>query len=126
VMATALNSDVLAQKTFSFRVIWDHQLYELDVFGIPAGDPKKKAALDFILAATGSAPLAGVASWAGLGPARRSSLPLVKANPETGADMRPGLPTAPQNFKGAFAIDETWWLAHQEAIMPRWQEFVSR
>ncbi|HMH65913.1 MAG TPA: extracellular solute-binding protein, partial [Rhizomicrobium sp.] len=126
VMATALGGDVQAQKDFTAGVIWDHQLYEMDVFGIPAGDPKKKAALDFIAFATGSAPLAGVASWVGLGPARHSSLALVKLNPETGADMRPLLPTAPQNFHGAFAIDETWWLDHGEAITPRWQEFVSR
>src|SRR5438874_1490177 len=32
VMATALNGDVQAQKDFTPGVIWDHQLYELDVF----------------------------------------------------------------------------------------------
>jgi putative spermidine/putrescine transport system substrate-binding protein len=124
VMATALNGDVQAQKEFT--PIWDHQLYELDVFGIPAGDPNKKAALDYIAYATSSAPLAGVASWVAYGPARHSSLVLVKNNPETGAVMRPLLPTAPQNFRHAFAIDDGWWLAHGAAIAPRWQEFVSR
>jgi len=124
VMVTALNGDVQAQKEFA--AIWDHQLYELDVFGIPAGDPKKKAALDYIAYATASAPLAGVASWVAYGPARHSSLALVKNNPETGTAMLPLLPTAPQNFRHAFAIDDGWWLAHGAAIAPRWQEFVSR
>ena len=126
VMVTALNGDVQAQKDFSPGIVWDHQLYELDVLGIPAEDPKKKAALDYIAYATGSAPLAGVASWVAFGPARRSSLALVKNNPETGAAMLPLLPTAPQNFRHAFAIDDGWWLAHGAAIAPRWQEFVSR
>jgi putative spermidine/putrescine transport system substrate-binding protein len=123
-MATALNGDVPAQ--LAPNRIWDHQLYELDVLGIPAGDPKKKAALDYIAYATGSAPLAGVASWVGFGPARHSSLALVKNNPETGAAMLPLLPTAPENFRHAFAIDDGWWLAHGAAIAPRWREFVSR
>jgi putative spermidine/putrescine transport system substrate-binding protein len=126
VMATALNGDVQAQKDFVPRIIWDHQLYELDVLAIPAGNPNKSRALDFIAYATGSAPLAGVANWVAFGPARHSAIPLVKNNPETGTPMRPLLPTAPENFRHAFAIDDGWWLAHGPAIAPRWQEFVSR
>ena len=65
-------------------------------------------------------------SWVPYGPARRSAFALVKTNPETGAAMRPLLPTAPENFHHAFAIDDGWWLAHGAAIASRWQEFVSR
>jgi putative spermidine/putrescine transport system substrate-binding protein len=126
VMATALNGDVSAQKDFAPGLIWDHQLYELDVFGIPHADPNKKMALDFIVYATSSAPLAGIADWVALGPARRSSLALVKNNPETGAVMRPLLPTTPENFRNGFAVDDGWWLAHGAGIAPRWQEFVSQ
>jgi hypothetical protein len=50
----------------------------------------------------------------------------VKSNPETGLAMRPLLPTAPENFVHAFAINDGWWLAHGGTIAPRWQEFVSR
>lgn len=125
-MATALNGDVhdAADKGFTPAIIWDHQLYELDVFGIPAGDPSRKRALDFIAYATGSAPLAGVADWVPYGPARRSSLPLVKNNPETNAPMRPWLPTAPEHFHNAFAVDDAWWLAHGGAIADRWRAFT--
>jgi putative spermidine/putrescine transport system substrate-binding protein len=126
VMATALNGDVQALKDFTPGLIWDHQLYELDVFAIPAGNPNKKRALDFIAYATGSGPLAGVASWVAFGPARHSAIALVKNNPELGTPMRPLLPTAPENFQHAFAIDEGWWLAHGAAIASRWQEFVTR
>ena len=126
VMATALNGDLAAEKGFTPHVIWDHQLYELDVFGIPAGNPNKKAALDYIAYATGSQALAAMARWLPYGPARRSSFALVKPNPETGADMRAALPTNPDNFHHAFAINDTWWLDHDAEIAPRWQEFVSR
>jgi putative spermidine/putrescine transport system substrate-binding protein len=125
-LATALNGDVQGLKDFAPGVIWDHQLYELDVFAIPAGNPNKKRALDFIAYATGSAPLAEMASRVAFGPARRSAIALVKNNRETGLPMRPLLPTAPENFRHAFAIDDGWWLAHGDAIAPRWREFVSR
>jgi putative spermidine/putrescine transport system substrate-binding protein len=126
VMATALNGDLQADKDFTPGVIWDHQLYELDVFGIPAGNPNKQRALDYIAYATGSAPLAAMADWVAFGPARHSALALVKNNPETGTPVRPLLPTAPENFVQAFAVDDGWWLTHGEAIASRWREFVSR
>jgi len=126
IMATALNGDVQADKGFAPGVIWDHQLYEMDAFAIPAGNPNKQQALDFILFATGSEALAGVANWTGFGPARRSAIALVKTNPELGTPMRPLLPTAPENFGHAFAVDDGWWLAHGPAIAPRWREFVSQ
>jgi putative spermidine/putrescine transport system substrate-binding protein len=126
IMATALNGDVQTDKDFTPGVIWDHQLYEMDVFAIPAGNPNKKRALDYIAFATGSSALAGVANWTGYGPARRSAIALVKTNPELGTAMRPLLPTAPENFRHAFAIDDGWWLSHGPAIASRWREFVSQ
>lgn len=126
IMATALNGDVRSDKDFSPGVIWDHQLYEMDVLGVPAGNPGKSRAFDYIAFATGSAPLAAMANWVAFGPARHSALALVKNNPETGMPMRPLLPTAPENFIHPFAIDDGWWLTHGDAIAPRWQEFVAR
>jgi putative spermidine/putrescine transport system substrate-binding protein len=126
-MVTALNGDVYqsTRKGFAPGVIWDHQLYEMDVFGIPAGDPRKKTALDFIAFATDSRPLAHVAEWVPYGPARHSSLALVGKNPETGVPMRPFLPTAPENFQHAFAVDDGWWLKHGAALASRWQILVA-
>jgi len=130
VMAAALNGDAydLAQKDAAAApvILWDHQLYEFDVFGVPSGDPHKKRAMDFIAWATAAGPLAAVASWVPYGPARRSALAGVKANPELGTPMKPWLPTTPGNFTHAFAIDAGWWLDHGPAIAPRWQDFVSR
>ena len=67
-----------------------------------------------------------MARWVAYGPARRSAFALVKTTPETGADLRPLLPTNPANFIHAFAVSESWWLDHGADIAPRWQEFVSR
>ncbi len=125
--ATALDGDVYdaAQHHRGVGVIWDRQLYELDVFGVPKGSPKKETALDFVRFATASQGLAGVASWVPYGPARRSALPLVGRNPELGTDMTPYLPTTPSHFATAFAIDDEWWALHGADIEPRWQVWLA-
>jgi putative spermidine/putrescine transport system substrate-binding protein len=126
-MATALNGDIYdaAQHHHDLRVIWDRQLYELDVFGVPKGNPHKEAALDFVRFATAADHLAAVASWVPYGPARRSALPLVGRNPELGIDMTPYLPTTPAHFATAFAVDDEWWQLHGADIAPRWQVWLA-
>jgi putative spermidine/putrescine transport system substrate-binding protein len=124
-LAPVNNGDAFdsSRKGFSPGIIWDHQLYELDVFGIPAGDPKKDMAVDFIRFATGSQPLAGVASWFPAGPARHSSLALVGENPDLHIAMKVWEPTA--HFDTAFAVDDAWWRVHGPAIAPRWQAWTN-
>jgi putative spermidine/putrescine transport system substrate-binding protein len=122
-MATALNGEGGIFDARWPHVIWDGQLYELDVFAIPAGDPRKERAMDFIRFATGTTPLAKMADWMPYGPARHSSMAQVGHNPETGLAMKMWLPTA--HFESAVAVDEEWWRLHGAAVAPRWQAFVA-
>ena len=122
VFATALNGDVFAARAALPGIIWDRQLYEFDVFAVPKGDPNKERAFDFIRWATGSKPLAGVADWVALGPARRSSWPLVAKNPELGIAMAPFVPTS--HFANAFAVNDGWWLTHGPALEARFQTWM--
>jgi putative spermidine/putrescine transport system substrate-binding protein len=120
-MTTTLNARVFSiEAEPKIRTIWEGQLYQLDVFGIPKGDAKKKRALDFIRFATGPAPLAEQARYLPYGPARLSSLVLVGRNPETNADTRGRLPTARQNFARALAVDPDWWAKHGPGLEARW------
>jgi putative spermidine/putrescine transport system substrate-binding protein len=123
--ATALNGQLYNPKQVAspLGVVWDRQLYEFDAFGIPAGDPKKDAALDFIRFATGAKPLADVASLYPVGPARRSAFSLISKNPENGADLRSFEPTA--HFDTAFAVDDAWWRAHGDAIDTAWRNWLA-
>lgn len=125
--ATILNGDIYdaAAHKNALGVIWDRQLYELDVFGIPRGDPKREMAMNFIRFATAPDSLARVADWVPYGPARRSAIALVTRNPEMGTPMRPFLPTAPENFRTAFAVDDAWWQAHGADAAMRWQGWQS-
>ena len=127
-MTTALNGDVFDAQVHGRAVgtIWDDQLDELDVFALPRDDPRHDLAMSFIRFATGTAPLARVSEWLPYGPARRSALPLVGDNPETGIRMLPYLPTAPANAATAFAVDNLWWQRHGSEIAPAWQDFLGR
>jgi len=120
-MGTTLNARVFDHDTEpKIRTIWDGQLYQLDVFGIPKGSPKKKLAVDFIRFATAPAPLADEARYLPYGPARLSAIALIKPNPENQADMRPYLPTAPVNFSRALAVDPDWWAKYGPQLQARW------
>lgn len=121
--ATALNGDLFdaVRAGHAPAAIWDRQLYEMDVFAVPKDDPKRDTALDFIAFATGSGPLAQVASWVPYGPTRRSAWGHVPANPDLKIAMTPWLPTS--HFDTAFAVDDGWWLDHGDAIAPRWHTF---
>lgn len=125
-MVTALNGNVFDAQTHQrpVAVIWDDELYELDAFGIPNGDRKSDLALDFVRFATGTPSLARVASWVPFGPARRSAQNLVGRNPDLGIAMEPYLPTMPQHFATAFAIDDAWWDSHGGQIAPIWHAWL--
>jgi putative spermidine/putrescine transport system substrate-binding protein len=126
-MATILNGDVFdAQNNGqTLATIWDGQLYEFDVFGIPKGDPKRALAMDFLRFATSAPALAGVASWVPYGPARRSAWPLVGINPELKLAMTPYEPTAPGRFGTAFAIDDGWWKLHGDDVDMLWRNWLN-
>jgi putative spermidine/putrescine transport system substrate-binding protein len=127
VMATALNGDVYdAQRRQAPLVaVWDRQLYEMDVFGVPKGDPNTQRAMDFIRHATGTAALARLASWVPYGPARHSALARVGDNPELKLPMAPYLPTLPAHFATAFPVDDGWWQDHGAAVRARWQAWLA-
>lgn len=125
-MTTALNARVFDLNTEpAIRTIWDGQLYQLDVFGIPKGDPKKQLALDFIRFATAPARLAEEARYLPYGPARLSAIALIGSNPENQVNMRPYLPTAPVNFSRALEVDPDWWAMHGPELQARWATWLS-
>ncbi len=126
--STILNGDIFDAATQGNRLgeIWDRQLYEFDVFGIPKGDPKRGMAIDFIRFATQARSLAAVAGWVPYGPARRSALPYVGNNPELKIAMTPFLPTTREHFATAFAVDDEWWRLHGADVGALWQAWLAK
>jgi putative spermidine/putrescine transport system substrate-binding protein len=126
--AAMLNGDVFNADNEGNRlgVIWDRQLYEFDVFGVPRGDPKRAMAMDFIRFATQTGPLGRVASWVPYGPARKSARKFVGENPDLKIAMTPYLPTTPGHFATAFAVNDGWWRSHGAQVDARWQAWLAK
>jgi putative spermidine/putrescine transport system substrate-binding protein len=105
-------------------IIWDRQLYQLEVFGIPKGNPNAARAMDFVRFATRAENLGAMASWIAYGPARLSALAYVQKQPEMHIAMTPYLPTA--HFDTAFAVDAGWWRLHGADVNGLWQEWLTK
>jgi len=129
VMATAYNGRIfnaVATEGKPFAIVWDGQVWDLDLWGIPKGAKHKAQALDFIKYSTDTQRLADQASWISYGPARASSIPLIGKHAESGIPMGPHMPTAPANFKNALQNDPEWWADHQDELNERFAAWLAK
>jgi putative spermidine/putrescine transport system substrate-binding protein len=102
-------------------VLWDGQIYDLDLWAIPKAAANKDEAKRFIAFATEPAQMAAQAALIAYGPMRKSAIPLVGKHPSIGIEMKPYLPTAPDNFRKALRFDEAWWNAHGGELETRFK-----
>jgi putative spermidine/putrescine transport system substrate-binding protein len=104
-------------------VMWDGQIYDLDLWAIPKSAKNKNGAKRFINFATEPARLAAQAQLIAYGPMRKSALSLVGKHPVINVEMKDFLPTAPDNFKKALKFDDAWWTANNDALQKRFEEW---
>ena len=129
-MTTAYNGRIfnaVAAEDKPFEIVWDGQVWDLDLWIIPKGAPNKDAAMDFLAFSTATEQLAGQASWISYGPTRQSSAPLV-ASYATKPDlaMGPQMPTAPENFKNALQNDFEFWADNQDELNERFNAWLAQ
>ena len=129
VMTTAYNGRIfnaIASEKKPFEIVWDGQVWDLDLWVIPKGAPNKDEALKFIAYSTDTQRLADQASWISYGPARKSSVPLIGKHAEAGIAMGPHMPTAPDNFKNALQNDFEFWADHQDELNERFNAWLAQ
>ncbi len=128
VMTTAYNGRIfgaVATENKPFVIVWDGQVYDMDLFVMPKGTKNKKEAMRFITFSTTTQALADQASWISYGPARKSSSPKVGKHAEAGIEMAPHMPTAPANFKNALQNDFQWWADYQDEMNERFNAWLA-
>ncbi|MBB4287472.1 ABC transporter substrate-binding protein [Roseospira goensis] len=126
-MTSAYNGRIfnaVAMEDKPFEIIWDGQVFYIDMFVIPKGAPNAEMAWDFIKFATGTQPLADQAAWISYGPVRQSSVPLIGTHAEADIEMGPHMPTAPDNFKNAVQVDHYWWADHADEMNERFNAWL--
>ncbi|MFQ5495925.1 MAG: extracellular solute-binding protein, partial [Phycisphaerae bacterium] len=129
VMASAYNGRIFnAQVTEKkpFKIVWDGQLYDFDLWVIPKGTKNKKNAMEFVKFSTDTQRLADQAKYISYGPTRKSSAAMVSTHAETGVDMKPHMPTSPENFKNALKNDFEFWADHQDELNERFAAWLAK
>jgi len=109
-----------------FEIIWDGQVFELDGWVIPAGVPDEETVMEYLRFSTDTQRLADQAKYISYGPARESSAPLVSTHAETGVDMGPHMPTAPENFETPIQMDALFWADNQDELTERFNAWLAQ
>lgn len=129
-MTTAYNGRIfnaMAAEDKPFEIVWDGQIWDLDLWIIPKGAPNKDVAMEFIKYSTGTQALADQASWISYGPTRKSSAPLVGSyNSKPTLAMGPQMPTAPANFENALQNNFEFWADNQDELNERFNAWLAK
>ena len=127
-MTTAYNGRIfnaVASEGKPFEIVWDGQLWDLDLWVVPKGSPNKELAMDFVGFSTATEQLARQASYISYGPARASSGPLVGKFHNKDIDMAPQMPTAPANLGNALQNDFEFWADNQDQLNERFNAWLA-
>jgi len=103
-----------------FVIIWDGQVWDIDLWGIVKGTPNLATALEFVKFSTDTTRLANQAKYISYGPVRRSSMQKVNKR------MKPHLPTSPDNFANSLQNDYQWWSDNQQEMDERFTAWLTR
>jgi putative spermidine/putrescine transport system substrate-binding protein len=109
--------DAVVQEDRPFEMVFDGQVFDLDVWAIVRGTEKVDLAHQFIAFATGTVPLAGMQDVA-YGPTRRSSNPLVDPA------VVPFLPSS--HIEIGLKADGVFWADFGETLGEQFNEWLLR
>jgi putative spermidine/putrescine transport system substrate-binding protein len=128
VMTTAYNGRIFnaaAGEDKPFKIVWDGQVWDIDLWVILEGAPNPELAMDFLKFSTSTQALADQAKWISYGPARKSSAPLVGLYQDGKTEMGPQMPTAPENMQNAVQNNFEFWADHQDELNERFNAWLA-
>ncbi|MFK7878926.1 extracellular solute-binding protein [Roseobacter sp.] len=119
---------VIVEQEQPVAMLWDGQMFDLDVWIIPTGLPadREARALDYVKFATDTQRLADQAKYISYGPARASSAPLVGQHAELGIEMAEHMPTDPANATNVFNFNYEFWADYRDDIDAKFQAWLAQ
>jgi putative spermidine/putrescine transport system substrate-binding protein len=122
VMTTAWNGRIYnANKEGKhFRIVWDHEMFDSDLWVIPKGAKNPDASYQFIKFAVQPEPLANMPKYIPYGPVVKAAIPLIPA------DLADNLPTTPKNMTDSFTLDNAFWADHNDEIRKRFTTWLAQ
>ena len=128
VMSTTYNGRIFNAQVIEnqpFVIVWDGQVLDTGYLAILQGAPNLKAAREFVAFASRPSSMAAVARRISYGPTRRSAQPLVTTHQATGVDMRPHMPSSPENMRRALPNDWRWWSENRDEMNVRFAVWLT-
>lgn len=121
VMTSAYNGRVTAaqKEGHPFNMVWAGSLYDLDSWAIVKGSKNKALAEKFIAFANRAENQKVFAETIPYGPTNTATLAQISDA------VRPSLPTAPNNLKGARGVDTEFWIEHGEELEQRFNAWAA-
>ncbi|MXZ56533.1 MAG: ABC transporter substrate-binding protein [Gammaproteobacteria bacterium] len=109
-----------------FAIVWDGHVRDYGQLVIVAGSPNLENAKKFLQFAARSTSMVGISNRISYAPLRHSAWKLVGKHVDTHIEMKPHMPTAPQNSKHFLINDAKWWAEHQDDLFERFTAWLSR
>ncbi|HJL65314.1 MAG: ABC transporter substrate-binding protein [Arenicellales bacterium] len=117
---------LIAEEKQPVAMLWDWQVFDLDGWVVPSGGKNKAEVMKYLRFATDTQRLADQAKYISYGPARASSAPLVGKHATLGIDMKPHMPTDPNNAKHTLMFNIEWWADHRDELDQRFQAWLTK
>jgi putative spermidine/putrescine transport system substrate-binding protein len=112
--------NAIKNRNADLAIVWDGQIWDMDVWVITKGTANLNEALDFIVFASDLKRMAVQANHIAYAPVRKSAMAFVDDS------VRRYLPTAKENTRNVLRIDYKWWATSaqataMEARFARWR-----
>lgn len=107
------------------EIVWDAQVYQLEVWGIARNAPNPATAARFVRFATRTESLARQTRYIAYGPTRESAIRRVGTHASAGVDMRPHMPTNPMHVHRAIKKDVAWYARTRERLDERFDAWLA-
>jgi putative spermidine/putrescine transport system substrate-binding protein len=123
VMATAWNGRIFnanKQDKKNFKIIWDAQVQDWDLWAIPKGVKSNDASYAFLQFASSAKQQAEQTKWISYGPALAAAIEYVQP------DILKDLPTAPENSKNVIVNDPVFWGDNGEELRKRFNTWLAQ
>ena len=123
VMTTAWNGriyDAVKNSGKNFKIVWDGQGMDFNLWGMPKGSPHHDLASKFVAFTVTPEVMSQQSKYISYGPTLKEAIALV---PE---DILIDLPTAPENTKNAFVVSTEFWADHDEELTERFNNWLAQ
>lgn len=121
VMTTAWNGRIANanKEGKQFKIVWDHEILDSDLWVIPKGAKNMEASLAFIHFAVAPQTLADMTKYIPYGPVRTTAVQYVQPS------ISPTLPTSPQNMSGVLTLNNGFWGDNGDEIRKRFTTWLA-